>query len=100
MSAQILDDIQPVECLRSTIGGDHGGRRQGNYASEFEALSIVRRWCDACQTTHLFQVRKTGSKVRVRFSARTRDVLALFFIGEMIAFTMVALAASAIAAVR
>lgn len=99
MSAQVLDDIQPVECLRSTIGGNHGGR-QGNYASEFEALSIVRRWCDACQTTHLFQVRKTGSKARVRFSARTRDVLALFFIGELIAFTMLAIAASAIAAVR
>ncbi|MEO8382587.1 MAG: hypothetical protein ABI779_23200 [Acidobacteriota bacterium] len=98
MNAQAVDDIQPVECLRSTIAGGQG--RQRNYASEFEALSIVRRWCDACQTTHLFQVRKTASKARVRFSARTRDVLALFFIGEMIAFTMVALAASALAAVR
>ena len=99
MNAQVVDDIQPVECLRSTIG-NHGSGRQGNYASEFEALSIVRRWCDACQTTHLFQVRKTASKARVRFSTRTRDVLALFFIGEMIAFTLLTLAASAIAAVR
>lgn len=99
MNAQVVDDIQPVECLRSTIG-NHGSGRQGNYAGEFEALSIVRRWCDACQTTHLFQVRKAASKARVRFGTRTRDVLALFFIGEMIAFLLLTLAASAIAAVR
>ncbi len=94
----LVDDIQPVECLRDTIAAEQG--RRGNYATEFEPVSIVRRWCDGHQTTHLFQVRRKPVRKQLRMTSKARDVLALFFIGEMIAFAAVALAASAIAAVR
>lgn len=92
----LLDDIQPVQCLRDTIAAES----HSNYATEFEPVSIVRRWCDGHQTTHLFQVRRKPVRKRLRMTTKARDVLALFFIGEMIAFAAVAVAASAIAAVR
>jgi len=100
MNAQMMDEtVQPIQCLNAMIRAEQGFRLNHS-ATELEPVSIEGRWCIACQKTHYFQIRRTHSKRPLRLGAKARDLLAMFFVGELIAFALVVLAASAIAAVR
>ena len=100
MNAQVMGEtVQPIECLNAMIRAEQG-LRLNHHATELQPASIEGRWCIACQRTHYFQIRRTPSKRSLRGGSRVRDVLALFFVGELIAFALVVLAATAIAAAR
>lgn len=100
MNAQVMDEtVQPIQCLNAMVRAEQGFRPNHN-ATELQPVSIEGRWCIACQKTHYFQIRRRLPKRPLRLGAKVRDVLAMFFVGELIAFALVVLAASAIAAVR
>jgi hypothetical protein len=100
MNAQVMDEtVQPIQCLNAMLRAEQGFRQAHN-ATELQPVSIEGRWCIACQKTHYFQIRRAPSRRRLHVASKARDVLALFFVGELIAFALVVLAASAIAAVR
>lgn len=100
MNAQVMGEtVQPIECLNAMIRAEQG-LRLNHHATELQPVSIEGRWCVACQKTHYFQIRRAPPKRGARIGGKVRDLLAMFFIGELIAFALVVLAASAIAAVR